>query len=173
MKKTILTIFIFLGVLQTYAQNTSFQPVCFLIGNWSGNGQGFGNDQSKIESSFQFVMDSTYIEVINDSHFEPTEKNPKGEHHIDRGFISFDKSRKLLVFRQFNNEGYINQYLLNQELSNDSTLVFETETIENFVPGGKARWTIKKRNEKEIETSFDVSFGNEYSCFGQNKLYKK
>lgn len=99
---------------------------------------------------------------------------PKGEHHIDKGFISFDKSRNTIVFRQFNNEGYINQYILNNELSNDSTLVFETEIIENFIPGGKARWTIKKVSQNEIETTFDVSFPNkEYTCFGVNALVRK
>jgi len=47
-------------------------------------------------------------------------------------------------------------------------LVFETEMIENFVPGGKARWTIRKISESQIETTFDVSFPDkEFTCFGE------
>jgi hypothetical protein len=119
-------------------------------------------------------MDGQYIEVKNESWFEPTEKKIKGEHHIDKGFISFDKSRNTIIFRQFNSEGYINQYFLNDTLSNDAILVFETEIIENFMAGGKARWTIKKVSENKIETTFDVSFPNkEYTCFGSNVLEKK
>ena len=86
----------------------------------------------------------------------------------------FDKIRNLIVFRQFNIEGYVNTYLLIDSLSTDETLVFQTETIENFMPGGKAQWTIKKIDENQIETVFDVSFSNQgYTCFGTNRLKRK
>ncbi len=173
-KKTLIILGLMISYVLSYGQINHFDRVSFLIGHWTGTGSGFGNDKSRVESSFQLVMNEKYIEVKNESRFDPTEKNPKGEHHIDKGFISYDKSRKTLVYRQFNIEGYINQYILNDSLSNDSQLIFETEIIENFVPGGKARWTIKKISETQIETVFDVSFPNkEYSCFGTNILIRK
>ena len=162
---------LFIG--QSNGQSNSFDNISFIIGEWSGKGSGFGNDKSQINSSFQLSLDGKYIEVKNESIFEPTNDKPEGEHHIDKGFISFDKSRGKLIYRQFNSEGYYNQYVLNDSISNKNILVFETEFIENFVPNGKAKWTIKKINENEIETVFDVSFGNEYSCFGTNKLIRK
>ena len=132
------------------------------------------NDTSIITASYNFVMNRKYIEVKHESHFKPTEKKPKGDHHINNGFMSFDKIRNKIIYRQFNNEGFINQYILNDTLSNESILIFETETIENFMSGGKARFTIKKISKTELETIFDVSFPNkEYSCFGTNKLVKK
>lgn len=167
----VLTCFIISSV--SYGQGNPFDKISFIIGDWTGSGSGFGNETSNIESSFQFTMDGKYIEVKNESKFAPTDKNPKGEHHIDKGFISFDKSRNAIVFRQFNNEGYFNRYVLNDSISDENILVFETEYIENFVPNGKAKWTIKKLNENEIETVFDVSLGKEYSCFGTNKLIRK
>jgi hypothetical protein len=169
----ILILSLIFTVGQSNGQSNSFEKINFIIGEWSGTGSGFGNNKSKIESSFQLIMDGKYIEVKNESRFEPTEKNPEGEHHIDKGFISYDNSRESIIFRQFNNEGYYNQYVLNDSISNGSILVFETEFIENFVPNGKAKWTIRKISENEIETVFDVSFGNEYSCFGTNKLLRK
>ncbi len=176
MKQIILTLVYLVFIVQLgQSQDNKFKRLEFLLGNWHGTGSGFGNNNSVIESSFNLVMDNNYIEVSNESKFEPTEKNPEGEHHIDKGFISFDKTRSAIVFRQFNSEGYYNQYvLLVDSLSNDTTLVFNTEFIENFVPGGKARWIIKKLSETEIETTFDVSFPNkEYTCFGTNKLTKQ
>lgn len=175
MKKTLeLTIVLFLLCTTANSQTEPFDRLNFLIGEWSGSGSGFGNEKSKIESSFTLTMDSKYIEVINDSKFDPTPNNPKGEHHIDKGFISFDGSRKLIVFRQFNVEGYINQYILVDSLSSDKELVFVTESIENFVPGGKAKWTIKKISDSRIETVFDVYFPNRgYTCMGTNFLIKK
>ncbi len=173
MKKILIFILLILPTI-SFCQDANFEKLNFLFGEWSGTGSGFGNEKSKIESGFQLSMNGKYIEVINDSRFEPTEKKPEGEHHIDKGFISFDKQRKLIIYRQFNIEGFVNQYVLNESKSNDNLLVFETETIENFVPGGKARWTIIKLNEDQIKTTFDVSFPNqEYACFGENILSRK
>ena len=155
-------------------QEDAFSRISFLVGEWNGTGSGFGNQSSMIASVFKTVMNNNYIEVINHSRFAPTESKPEGETHIDHGFISFDKSRNTIVYRQFNNEGYINRYILVDSLSTDSTLVFETEEIENFVPGGKARWTIRKISENEIETIFDVSLPQRgYTCFGTNRLHRK
>lgn len=173
MKFRFLFIVLFCIAELSFGQEKPFDRIGFILGDWSGTGSGFGNNKSKINSSFQLVMDGKYVEVVNESRFDPTEKNPKEEHHLDKGFISFDKSRKLLIFRQFNNEGYFNQYILNDSLSTDQTLVFQTEAIENFMPGGKAKWTIRKISENEIETVFDVSFpGRDYACFGTNRLIK-
>ena len=157
-----------------FGQSGHFDRLNFLVGEWEGTGRGFGNESSVVESSFKLVMDGKYIEVKNESEFEPTEKNPEGEHHIDRGFISYDKGRNATVLRQFHNEGYVTQYTLNDSLSNDSLLVFETEIIENFIPGGKARWTIRKISESRIETIFDLSFPEkDYTCMGTNILFRK
>ncbi len=156
------------------AQTHPFERINFIIGEWEGTGSGFGNDKSTIESSFQLVMNGSYMKVRNESIFEPTATKPEGEHHIDEGFISYDKHRGMLVFRQFNIEGYINTYLLIDSLSNENKLVFQTETIENFVPGGSARWTINKIDDNQIETIFDVSFPDQgYTCFGTNLLRRK
>jgi len=64
--------------------------------------------------------------------------------------------------------------VLSNSLSNDKLFVFETESIENLIPGGKAQWIIKLISDKEIETTFNVSFPNkDYTCFGINKLIRK
>ncbi len=144
-----------------------------LTGTWRGQGSGFGNETSEITSSFTWVMEGKYLEIINESFFDPTPANPDGEHHTDRGFISFDASRGKVVYRQFNSEGYVNQYVLQERLSGDSLLIFETENIENFAPGGKARYTIRLISDTLMETVFDVSLpGSEYACFGNNRLTK-
>ncbi|MBN2000148.1 hypothetical protein JW935_21540 [candidate division KSB1 bacterium] len=144
--KTLIVIFFSCLLLTTtsFAQEPLFKKLDFIIGEWSGTGSDFGNSKSQINSEFLPVMDGKYIRVSNNSQFEPTDKNPEGENHVDWGMISFDESRGMYIYRQFNNEGYVNQYVLTDSLTNDSTLVFDTEIIENFVAGGKARLTIKK-----------------------------
>ena len=145
-----------------------------LIGRWEGTGNGFGNKGSVIKSNFSYSLNKNYIEVRNESWFDPTDDNPNGSHHLDQGFISYDKSRKTYIFRQFNSEGFINKYLLDAKASNINQFVFVTEHIENFVEGGKARWTIKIISENHIETIFDLSMPNqEFACMGTNNLYKQ
>lgn len=175
MKKSYLLI---LGLLMvtgfSIAQNPGLNRLGFLVGKWSGTGSGFGNNRSTIESEFRFVVGGQYLEVINESKFDPTENKPEGETHIDRGFISYDKNREAIVYRQFNIEGFVNRYILVDSLSTDSIFVFETEAIENFVPGGKVRWTIKRLSGDRLETIFDVAFpGGNYSCFGRNTMSKR
>ena len=156
------------------AQNPNLSKLNFLIGEWEGTGSGFGNESSAIEAEFEYGLDGQYIEVEHESIFKPTDKKPDGEVHKDEGYISFDKNRNLIVYRQFNIEGFVNQYVLVDSLSSDSMFVFITESIENFVPGGKAKWTIIKKTESTIETIFELSFpGKEFACFGTNILKKE
>lgn len=169
MKKVIVLFLLFTTLI--FAQESKYKKFDFLIGKWKGTGSGFGNEKSVIKSEFNFVMEGKYIEVINDSKFEPTAKKPNGEHHIDKGFISYNSTRDLFIFRQFHIEGFVIQYILVDSLSSNSKLVFESEEIENFVPGGKARWVISIVDGNAIETTFDVSMPNKgYQCFGENKL---
>jgi len=168
---TLITLLIF--SVQIYSQNP-LERFNNLIGQWEGSGKSFSSSKSVINSEFNWIMNNTFIEVKNRSEFEPTPQNPEGEIHEDYGIISFDKTRKVFVFRQFHVEGFINQYILNDSLSNEKTLIFESEHIENFVPGGTARYTVNFKNTTEIETLFDVGFPEkEMSCFGQNQLSKK
>lgn len=175
MKKIMLCIAVLLVLIgNASAQDNLFEPFEFLLGEWTGNGSGFGNETSTIQSEFKMVMNGRYLQVTNESRFEPTDNNPDGELHIDLGMISYDKTREMFIFRQFNVEGFVNQYVLIDSVSSDSVLVFETESIENFVPGGRARWTIKNTGANTIETSFDLSFpGKEFACYGTNALSKK
>ena len=84
------------------------------------------------------------------------------------------QNRDAFIFRQFNIESYVNQYVLNEDYSTDTSFVFESELIENFAEGGKTKWTILVHSPDHRETIFDVSFpDSEYACFGTNHLWKK
>ncbi len=171
--KVILLVFTFFISVATEAQ-TSLERFSNLVGVWDGSGEGFGNSKSKITAEYTWLMNKQYIEMKHHSEFEPTEENAEGEVHEDLGILSFDKDRNVAVFRQFHNEGYFTEYILNDSISSPEVLVFETTHIENFVPGGKARFTIKTLSDSEIETVFDVGFpGKDMACFGTNRMKKK
>jgi len=168
-----LLIFAVLLSVATQAQ-TGMERFSTLVGSWEGNGEGFGNSKSKITAEYTWLMNKQYIEMKHHSEFEPTEENAEGEVHEDLGILSFDQDRNAAVFRQYHIEGYFTEYILNDSISTPEVLVFETTRIENFVPGGTARFTIKILSDKEIETVFDVGFpGKEMACFGTNRMQKK
>jgi len=53
----------------SYGQSDSFEKINFILGEWNGEGSGFGSEKSKIESSFKLIMGGQYIEVQNKSKF--------------------------------------------------------------------------------------------------------
>lgn len=157
--------------IQAQQKFNAFEKV---MGQWIGSGIGYGGATSTVKTSFEMMMNGQFIEVKNEAIFKPTEKNPKGEIHTDWGLISFDKQRKVFVFRQFHIEGFVNQYILNQAISTADKLVFETEIIENFVPGVKARWTILIQDGNLVETIFDLQMpGKEFEQYGRNRYEEK
>jgi len=144
-----------------------------LIGRWEGTGTGFGNSTSVVTAEYIWILNKQFLEVKHHAEFEPTDQNAEGEVHDDLGIISFNKERNVVVFRQYHNEGYFNEYVLNDSLSSPTQLIFESERIENFVPGGRAQFTINVQGTDKIQTVFDVGFpGREMACFGTNELKK-
>ncbi|HYQ58732.1 MAG TPA: hypothetical protein VEP89_15435 [Draconibacterium sp.] len=172
--KGLITLFLVIASFSLFAQENPLLRFESVIGHWEGTGEGFGNAKSKITADYSWLMNKQYIEVKHHSEFEPTEQNTEGEVHDDKGIISFESARKVVLFRQYHNEGYFTEYALNDSISTPEQLIFETERIENFVPGGRARFTINILADNEIETVFDVGFPErEMACFGTNHLEKK
>jgi hypothetical protein len=115
-------------------------PLKPLIGKWAGTGEapeGKGN----YERTYQFVLNNKFIELRNRSTYPPTTEKPKGYTHEDYGYISYDKSRKTFVLRQFHSEGFVNHYVLDRISPDGKVIVFVTESIENIPKGWRGRET--------------------------------
>lgn len=115
-------------------------PLKPLIGKWVGTGEapeGKGN----YERTYQFVLNNKFIELRNKAVYPATKESPKGYVHEDHGYISYDKSRKKFVLRQFHSEGFVNQYILESISPDGKTITFVTESIENIPPGWRGRET--------------------------------
>jgi hypothetical protein len=155
----------------TYGQKNPLERLNFLIGDWNGTGKGYNDATSKVEISFYYIMKGKFIEMNAESRFAAVGKNDKGQFHQEKGFFSYDEDRKLIIYRQFSNDGYVNQYYMNDTISTSHTLVFDTEKTENFIPDGKARWIIQKEGDRQLSTSFNVAFpGQDFVSFGTKQL---
>lgn len=129
-----------LCIAQNAKQDSLWRPFQPFIGTWTGNGEGVDGNGT-YERTYQFVLNKRYIEVRNKTVYPVTKEKPKGYVHEDVGYISYDKSRKKFIFRQFHGEGFVNQYTLDSLSADKKTMVFLSEAIENIQSGWRARET--------------------------------
>lgn len=145
-------------------------PLRFLVGSWTGTGEGEPGI-STVTRSYQLVLGDRFLEARNRSVYAPQEKNPKGEVHEDWGLFSYDRARKSFVLRQFHVEGYVNQYALDSSSDDGQTLTFVTESIENIPAGWRARETYRVLSADEFVEVFELAPpGGEYAPYSESHL---
>lgn len=137
-------------------EHNALEDFSFLIGNWQGvesgvpgNGIGF--------RTYSWELNKNYIMLKNASHFPKSDKKPIGEVHRDIGIISYNSNDSSIVLREFHVEGFVNIYLFDQSISNDSTFIFITREIENNPGNWVARSTLRKRSDKEFWEIFEIA----------------
>jgi hypothetical protein len=158
-----------LANIQPSTTTDSLAPVARLVGKWTGTSEGQPG-KGTVERDYERVFGTRFIQVRNRSIYLPQEKNPKGETHEDVGFLSFDSSRKQIVFRQFHSEGFVNQYVMESNSTPDR-LVFTTEAIENIPPGFRARETYILTGLDQLEEVFEIAEpGKEYELYSRSRL---
>lgn len=126
----------------------------FLIGNWKGKGEGFGQ-QSDVEHTYQFILQTHFIQSKTKSITYGSDGSIK-EIHEDIGVFSYDIARQKIVFRGFYSEGYVNIYIMEDRSAVDQELVFTTEMTEN-AGGIMARLRMKILSENEYELVLDLA----------------
>jgi hypothetical protein len=149
-------------------QPAEWAALQYFSGVWEGESTG-KSGVGRGEREYEFILGEQYLHFKNRAVFEPQEKNPKGETHEDWGFLSYDKGRKTCILRQFNVEGYINQYVLESMSDGGDTLVFVTEGIENIPDGWRARLTYTITGDDKFTEVFDLAApGKEFSSCVEN-----
>jgi len=168
-----LALLLSLAARQPESAQDVWAPFRFFIGQWEGQGEG----QSGIShgrQEWQFVLGGRYLQVKNEARFDPQDKNPKGEVHEDWGFISYDRTRKAYIFRQFHVEGFVNQYVCPGPGADGRTFIFLSEAIENIPPGFKARLTYRILEDNSFEQTFDLAPpGQELTCYSKGVMTRK
>lgn len=146
-------------------------PFKILVGKWEGSGKGKPG-VSKIEREYGFVLNGKFLQVQNKSTYDPQPKNPKGEIHEDWGMISFDKSRKQFVFRQFHVESFVIQYHVTS--ANTNAIVFTSESIENIPAGFRSRETYKILGPDEFTEVFEIAEpGKDFEVYSEGHFKRK
>jgi hypothetical protein len=158
---------------QAPASADPFASIAGLVGRWTTASEGQpGNGTG--EREYERVYSGRFIRGRSRATYPPQEKNPKGEVHEDWGLFSYDRGRKQFVLRQFHVEGFVNQYALDRAASNDKTLVFVTESIENIPAGWRARESYRILNNDEFVEIFELAApGKEFEVYAENRFKRK
>lgn len=168
----LLLLFPYFSFSQLSKKDSLWLPFKDFIGEWKGTGTGVDGEGS-YDRSYRLILNKNYIEVKNKSTYAPTKENPKGYHHEDIGYISYDKQRKVFVFRQFHIEGFVNEYKLESISADKKTFIFLSESIENIPAGWRARETYII-TDQGISEEFDLAEpGKEYEKYTRAQLVKK
>lgn len=158
---------------QPPARPDTWEPFRYFVGNWEGTGNGQPG-VSKTQREYRFVLSNKFLQVQNKSTYEPQPRNPKGEVHEDWGFMSFDKTRKKFVLRQFHVEGFVNQFVMSSSSADGKTMVFTTESIENIPAGFRARETYKILGPDEFVEVFEIAEpGKDFELYSENHYQRK
>lgn len=161
------------GTAQTPAPSDTWEPPKYLLGAWEGTGSGQPGE-SRIHREYRFVLNDKFLHVQNKSTYDPQPKNPKGEVHQDWGMISFDKSRRKFVLRQFHVEGFVNQYVMSISSADGKTIVFTSESIENIPAGFRVRETYKILGPDEFIEIFEIAEpGKEFELYSEGHFKRK
>jgi hypothetical protein len=127
-------------------------PVQVLEGSWQGEGQGFGQTSS-VTHLWETVLDGKFMRLTTRSVTEDDE-GAKSVHE-DVGYISWSEGERILRFRQFLSEGFVNTFRVETSESPSSGFNFEpesTEGAENLV----ARMTLRFDQEGGYEMILEL-----------------
>jgi len=130
-------------------------PIRFLAGEWTGESDGQPG-KGTVRRSYRFVLHDKFLHEQNVSTCPAQPKNPKGERHEHWSFLSYDHARRVIVFRQFHQEGFVNQYAM-QPTAKPTTLVFESEALENVPSRWKARETYEVVSPDAFIETFEIA----------------
>ncbi len=159
LRKTLFAIALFLPSV-VYAQDAAktdvWKPFRYFLGAWEGRSEGQPGT-SVVESKYEFILKGNFLKVSRKSVYPPQEKNPKGQTYEGFDLISYDRIRQKFVLRQFNGEGFVNQFVLDQVDPDGKTFVFVSESMENLPPGFHARKTYRILDADEFTDTFELA----------------
>jgi hypothetical protein len=145
----------------------------FFLGSWVGEGQGQPG-RSTVTRDYALALGDRFIEVRNTSTYPPQEKNPRGEVHEDRGFISWDRARHRFVLRQFHVEGFVNQFVADTLGAASDSVVFTSEAIENIPTGYRARETYRIVGPDAFIERFELAEpGGDFAVYSESRFSRK
>lgn len=146
--------------------------VASLAGDWVGVGEGEPGISSATRHG-ERVHEGNYIRIEGRSVYPKQDANKKGEIHTQTDWWSYDRARKRLVLRQFDNLGFVSTYVEDPAASRPGHLVLLSENLENVPTGWRARYTYDFKSDGEYEERFELDpTGKGFQIYTFNRFLK-
>ena len=121
-----------------------------LVGEWVGTLDG-KDGSGTVRRSVAFALDGKFLyERTTATLFASGGRPSRTEAHW--GLFSYDEKRGVIVLRRFHQNGSVYQFVLNHEMSDGSTLTFDSESVENADRKTKVRLSLSHSPEWLVET---------------------
>lgn len=175
MKLLTLTISLLVAIaapaLAQEAKPDPLASVALLTGNWAGVGEGEPGTSAATRHGERAHQDH-FIRIEGRSVYPRQEKNKSGEVHTQTDWWSYDRARKLLVLRQFDNLGFVSTYVQDREASRPGHIVMVSENLENVPPGWKARYAYDFLGDDEYQERFELDAGKGLETYTFNRFLR-
>jgi len=141
-----------------------------LVGKWEGTAAGVpGKGLSSRE--FRFELNERFLSEHGKIVWEPKSAAEAATIHEDFGWFSYDRNLKKIVWRQFHDEGFVNEYTLDSESADGKSLDFVSVRIENIAPGFRAKESLRMLSADELEATFWLAApGKDFEVFVRSHL---
>ncbi len=140
----------------------------FFVGSWQGSGTGKPGS-CLVERVYEFVLNDKFLHIKNKSTFPA-----RGQVHEDWGFFNHDDAAGTFLYRQFHNEGFVNQYTLQEIAPDGRSITFLAEEIENLPAGFRGRETYKIASSDEFVEIFELAApGQRFEVYMESHLRRK
>jgi hypothetical protein len=140
------------------APSDPWSPVRFLAGEWQGATTG-ERGTGTVSLRFRFILSGQYLQERSMASFPPQPLHVDGAVFTHASFLVYDGSRKVLLFRTFNQEPLNGTFALSATQSSPSRLVFESEQLDTAPATWKVRKTIEPTSPNEFTETLEVAEG--------------
>ena len=132
-----------------------WQPFQFFAGEWRGEeSASFGDGRG--ERTYEFIVQGRFLLGQNHSVFPPQDGLPDGDIHDDWTVFSYDSARETFVLRQFNSEGFVNTFVLQDPSTLPDRMVFVLVASEN-ASGARGSLTYARQRDDTFEEVFELT----------------
>lgn len=143
------------------AGDDAWQGLRPLVGEWRGEGSGFGN-VSDVTHTWEFAIQERFLRLRTSSTIRG--KEGPGAVHEDVGYLSRDSDRSAFVFRQFLSEGFVNVFDVSFANGEGATILFGERASES-AGGMRAQMRLEFISDTEYEMVLDLAMpGKEFAA---------
>jgi hypothetical protein len=140
------------GTAQVTSGLADFQ---WLVGDWKGAGEGEPGTSTSERHVTRF-LDDQYLRVDGRSVYQKQPRSPEGDIHVELGIWSYDRSRGLVVLREFDSLGFVATYVLDKTASTPDQWLLVAESLQNVPKGWKARYRYIRVNPDEYTETLEL-----------------